>query len=118
METKDILKRLRKSTGLSMQEFCSNSGISFSTYQNYETGKRLPTADMLIKIADYYNVSVDYLLCRQPMTNIFAGLNLTPNDESDIIEKYMSLPPEVRAMMLDVLRQLGKVVSKDNQDSD
>ncbi len=101
-----------------MQEFCSNSGISFSTYQNYETGKRLPTAEMLIKIADYYNVSVDYLLCRQPLVNIFAGLNLTPNDESDIIEKYLSLPPEFRATMLNVLRQLGEVVSKDKDNDE
>ena len=65
METKDVLKTLRKSNGFTtMQDFCKASGISFSTYQNYETGKRIPTADMLIKLADFYQVSLDYLVGR------------------------------------------------------
>ena len=65
METKDILKSLRKSNGYStMQEFCAAADISFSTYQNYESGKRVPTAEILVKLADFYNVSIDYLLGR------------------------------------------------------
>lgn len=63
METKDILKSLRKSKGYStMQDFCSAAGMSFSTYQNYESGKRIPTADILLKLADFYGVTTDYLL--------------------------------------------------------
>ena len=63
METKDILKALRKSKGFAnAKDFCEISGISYNTYQNYETGKRLPTADFLIKIADFYGVTTDYLL--------------------------------------------------------
>ena len=63
METKDILKALRKSKGFAnAKDFCEISGISYNTYQNYETGKRLPTGDFLIKIADFYGVTTDYLL--------------------------------------------------------
>lgn len=65
METKDILKSLRKSNGYStMQEFCAAADISFSTYQNYESGKRVPTAEILVKLADFYGVTTDYLLGR------------------------------------------------------
>lgn len=71
METKDILKSLRKSKGFSkMQDFCAAADISFSTYQNYESGKRIPTAEILIKLADFYGVSTDYLLGRKCTFNI------------------------------------------------
>lgn len=54
METKDILKALRKSKGFAnAKDFCDAADISYNTYQNYETGKRLPTAEMLMKIANF-----------------------------------------------------------------
>lgn len=108
METKDVLKALRKSNGFTtMQDFCKASGISFSTYQNYETGKRIPTADMLIKLADFYGVTTDYLLGREPAPDPFADLNLNKESEEDVINKYMSLPPNIRACLMDVLLQLA-----------
>lgn len=111
METKDILKMLRKSKGFTnMKDFCESADISINTYQNYETGKRVPTAEMLVKLADFYNVSTDYLLGREPAPNPFADLNLSEDDEKEVANKYMSLPPEIRACMLDVLMQLGDAV--------
>jgi transcriptional regulator with XRE-family HTH domain len=108
LETKDVLKALRKSNGFTtMQDFCKASGISFSTYQNYETGKRIPTADMLIKLADFYGVTTDYLLGREPAPDPFADLNLNKESETNVIDKYMSLPPNIRACLMDVLLQLA-----------
>ena len=119
LETKDVLKSLRKSNGFTtMQEFCEASGISFSTYQNYETGKRIPTAEILIKLADFYGVTTDYLLGREPAPNPFAELNLSEEDEANVVAKYMSLPPEIRACMLDVLVQLGDAAKKRQPEPD
>jgi len=39
-------------------------GISDRAYQNYEYGNREPNIEAIIKIADYFNVSIDYLLGR------------------------------------------------------
>ena len=119
METKDVLKSLRKSNGFTtMQEFCEASGIRFSTYQNYETGKLIPTAEILIKLADFYGVTTDYLLGREPAPNPFAELNLSEEDEANVVAKYMSLPPEIRACMLDVLVQLGDAAKKRQPEPD
>lgn len=108
MEIKDVLKSLRKSNGFkTMQDFCEESGISFSTYQNYETGRRVPTVEMLVKIADFYGVTTDYLLGREPAPDPFADLNLNKESEEDVINKYMSLPPNIRACLMDVLLQLA-----------
>lgn len=108
MEIKDVLKSLRKSNGFkTMQDFCEESGISFSTYQNYETGRRVPTVEILVKIADFYGVTTDYLLGREPAPDPFADLNLNKESEEDVINKYMSLPPNIRACLTDVLLQLA-----------
>lgn len=56
------LKKLREANGKSQQEVCNALNIEQSTLANYENGKRIPKIDILINIASYYNVSIDYLL--------------------------------------------------------
>ena len=58
------LKELRKEHKLSMKELGKILGLSESTISLYEAGKREPDIKTLIKIADYFNVSVDVLLSR------------------------------------------------------
>ena len=112
METKDVLKTLRKSNGFTtMQDFCKASGISFSTYQNYETGKRIPTADLLIKLADFYGVTTDYLLGREPAPNPFDNLQTVEEMEADLMKRWLELKPESRMAFMQLLRD---VVDADN----
>lgn len=118
MESKDILKKLRIDKNITQKEASEKIGVSYSAYQKYESGERELGANAVKKLADFYGVTTDYLLGREPLPNPFADLNLSEDDEKEVIEKYMSLPPEIRATMLDVLRQLGEVVKKDSQDSD
>lgn len=56
------LKLLRESKQKSQQEVCSALNIEQSTLANYENDKRIPKIDILIKIAEYYHCSVDFLL--------------------------------------------------------
>ena len=56
------LKYLRELKRKSQQEVCSILNIEQSTLANYENDKRVPKIDILIKLAEYYNVSVDCLL--------------------------------------------------------
>lgn len=56
------LKMLREVKNKSQQEVCNDLNIEQSTLANYENDKRVPKIDILIKIAKYYKVSVDYLL--------------------------------------------------------
>ena len=58
------IKELREDTDLNQTEFASILGMSQTGYSKYETGENdIPTA-ILIKLADYYNTSVDYILGR------------------------------------------------------
>ena len=60
----NIFKRLRNSCGLTQAEMAEKLGISRSTIGMYETGAREPDFETLEKIADFFNVDIDYLLGR------------------------------------------------------
>ena len=58
------LRSLREDRDLRQKDIAAILNISQNTYSQYETGVIALTAEVLIKLADYYNVSVDYLLDR------------------------------------------------------
>ena len=58
------LKEIRKSKKISQLKLSIELNMSQNTISRYETGDREPGINELIKIADYFNVSVDYLLGR------------------------------------------------------
>jgi len=58
------LRQLRKEKGLTQAELAKLLSIGESTISFYESGKRQPDYETLIRIADLFNVSVDYLLGR------------------------------------------------------
>lgn len=58
------LRDLREDNDLRQKDIAEILNVSQNTYSQYETGVIALTAEVLIKLADYYNVSVDYLLDR------------------------------------------------------
>ena len=58
----DSLRRFRKAYGLTQKDVSDAIGIQPSAYQAYERGKVKPSIEVLIKIAEAFNVSADYLL--------------------------------------------------------
>lgn len=69
------LKILREERGLSQQAFATRMGISQSTVGMWESGKREPNFNTVQKIADFFNVSVDYLLGRSEDTALNEALS-------------------------------------------
>lgn len=61
------LKHLRKTHKINQVKLAEILGTSQATITFWETGKRIPDVEMLCKIADYFNVTTDYLLGRTPM---------------------------------------------------
>lgn len=59
------IKELRKKEKLTTTALGKAVGCSNQAITNYELGNRKPDPDMLIKLADYFDVSIDYLLGRQ-----------------------------------------------------
>lgn len=104
METKEILKQLRESKGYSIQDVSERTEISYSVYQKYESGARGVGVPALSKLADFYGVSTDYLLGREPEENTSIQLlakkyNMTAQEEK-ILNNYLSLEPDTREKIM------------------
>ena len=56
------IRELRKAKGITMKQLGAVLGLAESTISQYETGKRDPDFDTISKIADYFGVSLEYLL--------------------------------------------------------
>ena len=63
-DMKNNLKLLRKSKGYTQIAVQMKTGIEQALLSKFETGERVPPTETLIKLADFYNVSIDYILCR------------------------------------------------------
>lgn len=78
---KNNLKQIRLSKGYKQTKVAMDLKTTQETISSYETGRIFPSSDMLIALADYYNTSIDYLLCR---TNYDMPINtIKPNNISD-----------------------------------
>ncbi|SFL40507.1 helix-turn-helix domain-containing protein [Halanaerobium salsuginis] len=70
------LRKLRKELGLNQKELASELGYARTTIANYEQATRFPPLDTLFEIANYFHVSLDYLLGRTKIRNIFKDILL------------------------------------------
>lgn len=115
MEMKNVLKTLRKTRGYtSAKDFCKAIGISFNTYQNYESGSRVPTVEMLIKIADFYGVTTDYLLGREPAPDdpiemLSRELNLNLYEKA-IVTAYLAMDTKSRTDLVKMVQTVADAV--------
>lgn len=64
------LKELRKSKGYTQVTLQMLTGIEQSLLSKFENGERVPSTENLIKLADFYKVSIDYILCRTDIPDI------------------------------------------------
>ncbi len=65
----DRLRATRISKGLTLQKTADALDIPLRTYQNYEAGVREPHFDLLVAIADYFDIPIDFLLGRDNFLN-------------------------------------------------
>ncbi|WP_337592737.1 helix-turn-helix transcriptional regulator [Ruminococcus sp.] len=104
------LKAVRKKSGKTQKEVAEGIGIGQGTYKNYETGAREPNGETLVAIANYFDVSTDYLLGRpdakppeEPLDE-FARKEHLKSLEKVFMKKYLALTEEQRDKVLDFLR--------------
>lgn len=96
------LKRLRINMDMTQQDFAEQFNLNKSSISKYEKDKNLPENQLLLEIADYFNVSVDYLLCR---TNNPTSLNDAKLKEEGSLKTHEQLQQELE--MKDLLGLFG-----------
>lgn len=72
------LRKIRKELGLSQKELSLKLNVSPTNIYNYEIGRTEPSIEVLIKLADILNVSIDYLVGREDDYGIIqSGISST-----------------------------------------
>ena len=61
---KNRLRELRKSRGYTQISLQMQTGIEQALLSKFENGERVPPTETLLRLAEFYNVSIDYILCR------------------------------------------------------
>lgn len=64
------LRKLRKEHKLTQVALQMRTGIEQSLLSKFENGERIPPTETLVILADFYNVSIDYILCRTDIPEI------------------------------------------------
>lgn len=108
------LKELRKAKNISQEQAANALGISVRAYQNYEYGQREPNIEMIFKLADFYNVTTDYLLGREtgepePTELVASRFNMSAL-EKEILDNYLALPEDMRGDLMEFLQRSVKKV--------
>lgn len=76
------LRELREKKRLSQQQLADWLGLTRSSISNYENNTQTPPADTLVRLADIYGVSVDYLLgVKNDRKRVLVIEGLTPSQE-------------------------------------
>ncbi len=113
---KEQLQQLRKSKGLTQRETADIFGVKLTTYQKYELDVISPPYDTLIKIADFYGVSTDYLLGREeqpkPLEQLYKMYDFKMLEKA-LSENYLNLPQEKREDFVEFLYKTVQLAKLD-----
>ena len=104
------IKELREEKKLSQTALAQSVGTSQRNIGRWENGENEPTYSQLVKIADYFGVTIDYLVGREDDFGVVKLENLSQisNDEKELISVYKLLSKEEKQKVLSIVKGLKK----------
>lgn len=86
------IKQLREREGIQQKDFASKIGVSNVVLSRYESDERKPDYDTLLKIADYFEVSIDFLLDRADRQKTTENINIENLSayQQEVLDFFMS----------------------------
>ena len=103
----EVIKELRKLRGVTQAELCTAIKIAQPTLSGYEKGLHEPDTETLLKLADFFNVTVDYLLGREDETPVSAHTPTTNEQteaERELLTLFRELSPYLQDLTLQTVR--------------
>lgn len=111
---KNNIKNVREQKSMTQKECADKLSITLRAWQTYEQGVSEPKQEVLFKIADMFNVSLDYLLGRETdepetLDKLEREFNMSAL-EKEILDNYLSLPKDMRSDLMEFLQKSVKKV--------
>lgn len=104
----DIFNDLLAERGLNYMQFSAKSGIPYSTVIGWVKHNRLPDYTALIKIADFFNCTIDYLAGRQDEFGNAAYTAEILHSEFEYIRYFRRLDSENQKLIIALTKNLAK----------
>ena len=123
--TFDRFEQLLKERGVTAYRVAKDANISTSTMSNWKTGRSEVSTPTLQKIADYFGVSLDWLLGNTDIKHLPNENNVVIVEKDDFsaheknfIEMYRQLPKEFQKILDDNLKSYYRLSAKDKLDEE
>ena len=97
------LRTLRKKNNISQIKLSKYFNYGSTAIANYESGRNEPSYDVLIKIADYFNVSIDYLLGREEEPLVKRNLTI---EEDNLIKDFRELDKNIQINLTELIKSI------------
>lgn len=83
------LQRMRFERNITQTKLCEEINVNRITYSGYENERAEPSAEVLVRIAKYYDVSLDYICCRTDNPHGVYSDTVTTQTEDDDVQKKL-----------------------------
>lgn len=103
------IRELRKKCGITMKELGEKIGVAESTISQYETGKRQPDYETLLKLGEYFGVTADYLLGKE---NAPDNTSKRPISNDDIKFALFGGDGEITDAMFEEVRNFAAYIKQ------
>lgn len=111
----EILRELRASRGLTQSDIAKLLGLTTNAYQSYERGTSEPSCKSLSKLADFYGVTTDYLLGRNPEGE-WSTLMGKAFGSQEALERFSELKEEAKTVIIAAMVELGRIAQEGNEE--
>ena len=105
----ELLSELRQSRGMTQKELAKVLYVSDGTISNYENGVHYPDVEKLMDIADFFNVTTDYLFgrCKNNLSpDLFSETLIGSKTTGEILENIQSLDEDHKHALKVILRDM------------
>lgn len=100
------IRDLREDSDLTQQELCERLKMHKTTYTNYEQGKHTVPLDFALTLADFYDVSIDYIAGRTKFKHSMYREALT-EDEQELLVRFRKLSERSKGRVEQFIEQLS-----------
>lgn len=117
---KNNIKHVREQRNMTQKECADELNISLRAWQTYEQGVSEPKQELLCKIADMFQISIDYLLGRETgepetLDKLEREFNMSAL-EKEILDNYLALPKDMRGDLMEFLQKSVQKVMNESSD--
>ncbi len=102
---KNRIQELRREQNLTLDALSEQIGVSQETIRAYEAGIQDPPPEILIKLAQKLNASIDYIFCQSASRQADSPSRFT-NEELRLLDMFRQFDPSQRSLILDYLKSL------------